>query len=126
MRNDLISPPPAVCLLNIFNVIWGLCYFLTASARGPDLSLPSWPFCKGNAFHDPSKFPILMVSEKPSERPACLGHGWPGPARWRPGAAFWGSRVSADLSRHTGWIGNGFLWDEKEKAFTGFLKIASV
>ena len=25
MRNDLISTPPAMCLLNIFNAIWGLC-----------------------------------------------------------------------------------------------------
>lgn len=34
MRNDLISLLPAVCLLNIFNVIWDYVYFLTASVRG--------------------------------------------------------------------------------------------
>lgn len=34
MRNDLISTPPAVCLLNIFNVIWGLRLLLNGLGEG--------------------------------------------------------------------------------------------
>lgn len=61
--------------------------------------------------------------------PTCLGHGKPallegGPVL-HPGGLEALQADGEDLSRQAGWSGGGFLWEEKEKAFEGFLKIAS-
>lgn len=62
--------------------------------------------------------------------PICLSHGKLALLEGGPELHSGGSGAlqadGADRSRHAGWSSSGILWEGKEKAFKGFLKIASV
>lgn len=118
MRNDLISTPPAVCFLNIFNVIWGLCLLFNCLGEGGLTRLPT-PRKEGNvAFKAPKVHLSTALERHPgdprSPRPwegALLGQPTPG-----------GGLVgSADVCppspspAHTGQREGGFLQEKKKK-----------
>lgn len=97
MRNDLISTPPAVCFLNIFNVIWGLCLLFNCLGEGGLTRLPT-PRKEGNvAFKAPKVHLSTALERHPGDprSPRPLGGGSAGTADARWGSGGLCRRVSS-------------------------------
>lgn len=101
MRNDLISTPPAVCLLNIFNVIWGPCLLFNCLGEG-GLTPPSPPATEGRQ-RIPSQATRDHLSGALERRPGDPARPGPRPS----GGAPWNRRAMGGVqwalqTRHPG------------------------